>query len=113
MDKNLVVAAEKDDTSKPEWPKTVILTRPVMAHDKEYTELVFKEPNGGHLMSLPTQIEGGADSGTITLPTLELASLLADVPTHTIKSLCLKDSLEVMKIINPLAVDCLTTMGAL
>jgi hypothetical protein len=43
------------------------------------------------------------------LPTIELASLLANVPPSTIRSLSHKDAMEVMKIINPLALDCLET----
>jgi hypothetical protein len=103
--------AKAQDFKMPEWPKTVVLTRPIMAHDKEYLELIFEEPNGGHLMSLPTAIEGGAEGGSIKLPTIELAALLSGVPPTSIKSLCLKDSMEVMKIINPLALDCLGTYG--
>ena len=94
-----------------DWPVTIKLSRAVMAHDKQVEELIFSEPNGGHLMALPTQIEGGSEGGKITLPTIELASLMAGVPPSTIKSLSMKDSMAVMKLVNPLAVQCLETLG--
>jgi len=98
-------------SSEQQWPITITLSKPVTAHDKQLSELVFSEPNGGHLMSLPTQIEGAAEGGKITLPTLELASLLAGVPPSTIKSLAMADAMAVMKLVNPLAVQCLETLG--
>ncbi len=94
-----------------EWPVTIKLSRPVMAHDKQLDELIFSEPNGGHLMALPTQIEGGGEGGKFTLPTIELASLMSGVPPSTIRTLSMKDSMAVMKLVNPLAVQCLETLG--
>ncbi len=94
------------------WPVKITLTKPVMAHDEQLTELVFSEPNGGHLMDLPMEIEGASESGgKMKLPTIELASALSNVPPSTIKALSMKDAMAVMKLVNPLAVQCLETYG--
>jgi hypothetical protein len=95
-----------------EWPVKITLTKPVMAHDKEISVLVFNEPNGGHLMDLPMEIESASeDGGKMKLPTVELASALSNVPPSTIKALSMKDAMAVMKLVNPLAVQCLETFG--
>jgi hypothetical protein len=91
-----------------DWPKRIQLSRSVEAHGEKINELILNEPTGGDLMNLPLSSDG---SGSMVIPTVSLASLIAGVPPTTIKSLGLKDSLKVMKVVNPLAMQCLETLG--
>lgn len=92
-----------------EWPKRIQLEKPVEAHGEPISELILNEPTGGDLMDLPFSSDG---SKTVVVPTVVLASMMAKVPPTTIRSLGSKDSFKVMKVVNPLAVQCLEMLGS-
>lgn len=92
-----------------EWPKRIQLVKSVQAHGEAVDELIFNEPTGGDLMDLPLSSDG---TGSMVIPTVTLASMMAKVPSSTIRSLGAKDSFKVMKVVNPLAVRCLETLGS-
>jgi hypothetical protein len=94
-----------DQVSK--WPVRIKLEKPVEAHGEQLSQLVLNEPNGGDLMSLPMRLN---DEKDFIFPTVDLASSMAKVPPSTIKALGAIDSLKVMKVVNPLALQCLETL---
>jgi hypothetical protein len=86
--------AAPEEDAKPKVENPLVLREPVEMGEERITQLKFRRPRAGDMMSFPA--DGSATIGHV----LDLASRLTGQPLAALKKLCLEDLNRLSTVIN-------------